>query len=257
MGAWGPAVFSDDTALDVRTTYRSALEDGLSDEAARERVLTGFARALTDPDEGPVVWLALALTQWQLGRLDPETQREAVSIIDSGRGLARWQEQGGNAVLRCQAALVKVRAQLLAPQPQLRVVRRPTPKVTDLVPGDVLARRAADGTLTLWRVLELRTSREYVSPLLVPLAYSGQTLPDLDAIAQLADQPSRRLPQGRWFLHVTVPSKRRGHDWRDHGFAYVGRLPVRLTAYPLIVGYCGWDGLARLSESTPSPSRSG
>jgi hypothetical protein len=72
MGTWGPGIFSNDTACDVRVAYRMALEDGLDDQAAQYQVLDEFAEVLHDDtwNDGPLVWLALAKTQWQLGRLD-------------------------------------------------------------------------------------------------------------------------------------------------------------------------------------------
>jgi hypothetical protein len=67
MGAWGTGLWSDDTACDVRATYREALEDGLSNEEAADKVLAEFAPDLADEDSAPVVWLALAVSQHQRG----------------------------------------------------------------------------------------------------------------------------------------------------------------------------------------------
>src|SRR4029453_3139381 len=62
MGAWGPGIFSSDTACDVRMAYRLALEDGLDDQAAQQQILDEFAEILNDDTwhDGPLVWLALA-----------------------------------------------------------------------------------------------------------------------------------------------------------------------------------------------------
>src|SRR5258708_32756361 len=68
MGAWRLGLWSDDTASDVRTPYREALEDGLSDEDATEKVLAEFAAELEDQDTSPVVWLALAGSPHDRGR---------------------------------------------------------------------------------------------------------------------------------------------------------------------------------------------
>ena len=56
MGAWGTAVFSDDTACDVRNDYRTYVGDGLSGPDATDRVLTEWSDTLSDPDEGSVFW---------------------------------------------------------------------------------------------------------------------------------------------------------------------------------------------------------
>ena len=100
MGAWGVALFSDDLACDVRDDYRAALTDGLTAEAARDRVLNRFAAALQDAEEGPLVWLALAATAWDLGRLDPETRDRALAVITTGEGVQRWEEAGLGAPVR-------------------------------------------------------------------------------------------------------------------------------------------------------------
>ncbi len=39
MGAWGPALFSDDIARYVRDAYRALTEDGLDDDAATRQIL--------------------------------------------------------------------------------------------------------------------------------------------------------------------------------------------------------------------------
>src|SRR5215469_11588756 len=100
MGAWGPALFSDDLACAVRGDYRALIEDGVDDDVAMRMILTSYADVLDDPDEGPVVWLALAATQSKIGRLDPAVARKALAIISADEGMSRWHEQGAKAVAR-------------------------------------------------------------------------------------------------------------------------------------------------------------
>lgn len=87
MGAWGPAIFSDDTAADIRGSYRELLEDQVPDDEATREVLSRYADVGDDADEGHVLWLALAAAQHQVGRLDEDVKQRALAIIDSGRGL--------------------------------------------------------------------------------------------------------------------------------------------------------------------------
>ena len=63
MGAWGTALFSDDTACDVRDSYIDLVGDGLSGPEATKGLLREWSASLNDPDESPVFWLALAATQ--------------------------------------------------------------------------------------------------------------------------------------------------------------------------------------------------
>jgi hypothetical protein len=62
MGAWGTALFSDDTAGDVRDSYVDLVGDGLTGPEATKALLHEWSNSLNDPDESPVFWLALAET---------------------------------------------------------------------------------------------------------------------------------------------------------------------------------------------------
>lgn len=84
------------------------LEDGVPDEEAVQRLLDTYTQALTDVDEGPVVWLALAVSQSRLGRPDGQARALALDMIDGGAELARW--VGTPQVARRRAVLNKVRA---------------------------------------------------------------------------------------------------------------------------------------------------
>lgn len=72
MGAWGPAIFSDDTACDIRSDYRELLEDGVDDAEATRRVIAEYQHL--GGDESHVLWLALAAAQSALGRLDDSAE---------------------------------------------------------------------------------------------------------------------------------------------------------------------------------------
>lgn len=64
----------------------------------------------------PVLWLALAATQWKCGRLEPHVLQQALEAIDSGSDLASW-DAGSRDQKKRQAVLQKLRAQLVSPQP--------------------------------------------------------------------------------------------------------------------------------------------
>lgn len=67
MGTWGEGLFSDDTALDVRGSSQTLYKRfGEPVQATRELLGTWNA---DDPDEGPVIILALAVCQWKYGCL--------------------------------------------------------------------------------------------------------------------------------------------------------------------------------------------
>src|SRR5262245_57010828 len=107
MGTWGPALFSDDTACDVRNDYVEYIGDGLTGPEATAQLLEVWSRSLSDPDEAPVLWLSLAATQWRLGRLDPVTKARALDVIHTGSDLRRWQDNP-HLLQKRQAVLKKL-----------------------------------------------------------------------------------------------------------------------------------------------------
>ena len=110
--------FGDDTAADVRAAYLSQLSDGLSGPAATKAVLSYLKKDFADEDEGPIAWLALAAAQWNVGRLDERTKKQALKFIDSPE-LLRHLFAGTPAKLlaKRELAIQDLRKRLTSPQP--------------------------------------------------------------------------------------------------------------------------------------------
>jgi hypothetical protein len=133
MGAWGPGLFSDDRACDVRDEFRDLIGEGLTAEEATERILASYPSMAEDPDNGSVVLIALAVTQWKTGRLLDTIRDQAVAAIDAGADLDRWDDDPAK-----HRALAKAREQLLSPQRSpVRITRR-RKSTTPFEAGDVL-----------------------------------------------------------------------------------------------------------------------
>lgn len=145
MGTWGYGLFSDDTASDIRGLYRDYLLAGLSGPEATDRLLREFADDAADDDNaGAVFWLALAVTQWDLGRLEDRVKDRALAIIAAKQGLDFWESEAGPAAAKRRAAVyAKVEAKLSAPQRKPVTVRPPPPR--KYAPGTVLEIAAAKG----------------------------------------------------------------------------------------------------------------
>ena len=112
MGAWGTALFSDDTACDVRDSYVDLVGDGLTGPEATHALLREWSTTLNDSYESPVFWLALAATQRKCGRPEPRVLQQALNLIDSGSDLARWGESDSKDFKKRKVVLEKLRAQL-------------------------------------------------------------------------------------------------------------------------------------------------
>ncbi|MEH3033484.1 MAG: DUF4259 domain-containing protein [Aeromicrobium erythreum] len=223
MGAWGPAIFSDDTACDIRSDYRELLEDGVDDAEATRRVIADHQ--YLDDDQAHVLWLALAAAQSALGRLDDSVKSEALRVIDEGIGLELWAEAGTKELASRKAALIKLRKTLTGPQKPRSKVRRPWSHVTDLSPGDVLAYTLPDGKRAIFRVAKLDAQRSGTAPILRRLDWGKASLPSGRKVAKLKPLPETRPMDDEPSVSFRVARHRKkDEDWRDVGFTLVHRV---------------------------------
>lgn len=114
MGTWGVGLFQDDLALEVRDVYRNYIGEGHSPKEFMRELKESWGEYLDDPNLEAVIWLALAVTQWKLGRLDDLTRTKALDVIASGRSLDLWREPP-QYLQRRQAVLAKVATQISSP----------------------------------------------------------------------------------------------------------------------------------------------
>jgi hypothetical protein len=154
VGAWGPGIFSDDAACDVRDEFRTLIGDGVSTEEATRRILSTSSDIASDDF---VVLVALAVTQWKSGRLSDEIRERAVAAIDAGGDLDLWDV--GNGRRQREAALSKARQQLISPQrPPVGIARRKRSS-TPFEPGDIVIYKHDSGAELVFWVIDNPTTK--------------------------------------------------------------------------------------------------
>jgi len=140
MGTWGAGLYANDCASDVRDTYMGFLRDQLSNEEAYHRTLEEYAEYIGDQDE-PLLWYALADTQWRTGRLMPEVKRQALKWIGRRGGLWLW-KQGRHGGAGWRKTLEELKSRLESEMPPEKRIRRPVEFVRNpWNTGDVYAYR--------------------------------------------------------------------------------------------------------------------
>ena len=125
MGAWGTAIFSDDFACDIRDFYIMEIIKGRANEEATEATKDAHFPRNPDDDEIPVFWIALAVTQWKKGRLLPTVKDEAISAIDSGADMLRWEFEPKKTQEKRKDVLEKTKQLLLSPMPPAKKIPMP------------------------------------------------------------------------------------------------------------------------------------
>ena len=186
MGTWGPGIFADDDAEDLRAEYRMILADAQSDADATDAATRDYGASFERPEETTAFWLSLALIQWRLGRLDPRVLSTALRIIDDGLDLAKW--DGSPVQNRRAAALKKARATIASPPPAAKPMPKPLPLQ---LPGwefsEVAGYRMPNGRLVLLHHLNYRgwSTVGAKAPVVAILNWFGTETPDEQQVAAL------------------------------------------------------------------------
>ena len=106
------ALLSSDLAQEVRAEFDGRIDVGLPVPTATAHAFSRFRTALADPDDGPVVILALAALQWREGFVQPVIRDAAVDLIDSGEASAAHRSADATA-RRARAQLLDAFADVL------------------------------------------------------------------------------------------------------------------------------------------------
>ncbi len=221
MGVWGTAVFSDDNAADLRADYRMMVGDGLSGPEATDRLLQQWMPSSEkDPDMAATFWLALAVTQWQCGRLEDRVKKEAIRVIADGSSLRLWR---GTPLEHKRAAVLHATAkQLESPQPPPRKIAKVFRSTCDWEPGELIAYRLLSGSFVVFQVIDHHHDAGGVAPNCEIFDWEGQKIPppstfeSLPMRAQIpivykkspAPMPPRQLGPPRYRLMIGQASKR-------------------------------------------------
>ena len=227
MGAWGVAVFSDDLAADLRDEFRDLMGEGLSSSQAVDQLISDYQSSIHDDDEKTVFWIALAVTQWNLGRLEDRTQDEALRMIAGGDDLQRWDNPKDRK--KRAAVLEKVREQLLSPQPPAKRVPRRIKGANTWDVGELIGFQLLSHQWVLFRVIghhEDKGGRHSVCEL---LDWIGTEFPSLEQISRM-EIKRQPVPHGTSQFGFQDPIKSKDQ-------ARVKRLGLRAPPSQPLGGY--------------------
>ena len=114
------------------------LEDQLSNDDAYKNTMEQM-HELVGSDEEPLLWYALAETQWKVGRLTADIKENALDWIDKKGGLEPWIEEGGKGAGWLKT-LAKLKEKLESPMPKEKKVKKPEEVATNpWNPNDIYA----------------------------------------------------------------------------------------------------------------------
>lgn len=230
MGTWGTALYSNDSACDIRGDYVELLKTGKSNLEAEKILIENNKGYLDSPEEAPLFWFALADMQWNYGRLTPEVKEKALFFLENREAeLERWRESGEKQTAAWIRTLDKLQEKLLSPQPPEKKVGKFRPYHCKWALGDVFAYRFSGdyskekgffGKLFVFRkVSETVWYPLHVIPVVEVFNWIGEELPPLDEILEMPILPSSRDTIHCSFYAPITTSKR---FYPEHNLTWLG-----------------------------------
>ena len=231
MGVWGPAIYSDDLACDVRDDFKELIGDGLDSEQATSVLENEYQDAINDGDENSVFWFALADTQWKTGQLIDRVLAKTLEIIDKRSDLERWKEDPKTLKKR-ETAITKLKQQLLTDQPKVRRIAKVYREESKFNIGDIFSYQRKLENKALFRVIGIHQDKGGRSAVCELLDWFEKELPirngplskakiDTKKIFKLkiralendrtqfmlAETVAKYKPKDEWFELITTKSK--------------------------------------------------
>lgn len=241
MGAWGHGIRQDDFVCDVIGVFDDLLKAGKSVAEATGAIKSKFASEITDADDGPLFWIALADAQWTYGGLEAEVLLRVQDDFDAGRGLGRWTEDE-RVLARRRAAIVKFISKISDRNPRPKKPPKVVVRAPKFARGDCLSIRLASGQYAAALVLVADHSNvECGENLIVVLDYLAPEKPTIQVFCNR-----------KWLI-------RTHHNWKNAidlawyqalGFRpvkdrieIVGQIEILDSDPKESSWYCGWAGI--------------
>lgn len=200
------ALFSDDMSLHIRKEYGFLVSIGKENNEIEEILQQYYSNILNcdDPEED-VFWFVLAYCEWKKGRLSPFVKEKALSALDSGRELERWNEPGAETEYKKRKKVLSdLKEMLLSPMPPAKKPKKPTVHHCPWPVGSLLAYRIVSCNklanhpcfkkYVLLRIIQINRSpitkifpTEYYNESMIVGLYNwiGSEIPDPSIVEQL------------------------------------------------------------------------
>jgi hypothetical protein len=144
---------------------------------ATDQALLKFSESLDDADDGPLIWLGIAHTQWKYGLVAESVLRRVRADVTSQRGLERWREDAPLLRKRLEV-LSRFLEKLESPNPRPAAIPRQVVRLAPYAPGDCLSVLTASLKYTAAIVLDVDNSNvELGSNLVGSLDFLSNTPP--------------------------------------------------------------------------------
>src|SRR5690606_9910284 len=92
MGAWGTAISSNDTYVDIYGEFFNLYNDGLDVAEISKKLIADNQEIINDKDDCNNFWFALAKAQWECKQLDKEIFNLVKKVVETGADIEVWRQ---------------------------------------------------------------------------------------------------------------------------------------------------------------------
>jgi len=90
MSAWGPGIFEDKQAIDVRDQFEEHMDLGLKPEKITDVLIDKWGIDPDDEEDATVFWIALASVQLENEVLEERVKERVLFIIEEEIDIELW-----------------------------------------------------------------------------------------------------------------------------------------------------------------------
>ena len=141
MGTWNTSITGNDTAKDLYIEYTAAFYKFDVEEALKR--IDNYIRSEMFDESDEEEWCnyiySLADFMWKKGILTDSVRNKAIEMIDSGFGLALWQEAGQKTLDSRKKKLAEFKEKLLSPQLPKKKIKPNVQTERIFDDGDIIA----------------------------------------------------------------------------------------------------------------------
>ena len=163
MGAWGPAISSNDTYADIYSEFFNLYNDGLEVTDISKKLIDENQEAINDTDDCNNFWFALAKAQWECKQLDETLFNRVKEIIETGVDLKVWRNLDAEEkdIKKRKVNLDKYLTSLQIERPKAKARKKKIIRQPVFEKGDCLTFKLQSGNYGGAVVLEAIKDTEY------------------------------------------------------------------------------------------------
>lgn len=118
LGIWGTGLYDNDCTADVKDALEDLLLNNAPPQTAAAKIREIFQPIFTDPDDGPLVELALQEQLFHMGAIKESDRKKMIAYLQSGADLSRWMLENPEAVTERQNEIVRLELLFSSPLPR-------------------------------------------------------------------------------------------------------------------------------------------